>query len=128
MSDPVIIDVPGVPTVNATYNHAVRLGDVIYVSGQIGTDPVTGKLVSGGQVAEYRRALTNLQLVLEAAGSSLRRVVKTTIYMTNVDQLGELNRVYAEFFPESAPAKTGVEVKRLAIGAQIEIEAIASAL
>jgi 2-iminobutanoate/2-iminopropanoate deaminase len=127
MSDPRIIYVPDLPTANPTYNHAVRLGDAIYVSGQIGIDPATGRLVSGGQLPEYRQALTNLSVILEAAGSSLKRVVKTTIYMTNVDQLADLNQIYAEFFPDSPPAKTGVEVSRLAIGATIEIEAIAAA-
>ena len=127
MSDPQIISVPELPTANPTYNHAVRLGDTLYVSGQIGIDPATGKLVSGGQLAEYRQALLNLEAILRAAGTTLRRVVKTTIYMTDVSQLVELNRIYAEFFPESPPAKTGVEVSRLAIGAKIEIEAIAAA-
>jgi 2-iminobutanoate/2-iminopropanoate deaminase len=127
MSDPQIVHVPDLPTANPTYNHAIRLGDAIYVSGQIGIDPATGKLVPGGQLAEYRQALTNLSVILEAAGSSLKRVVKTTIYMTNVDQLKELNQIYAEFFPDSPPAKTGVEVSRLAIGAKIEIEVIAAA-
>jgi 2-iminobutanoate/2-iminopropanoate deaminase len=127
MSDPQIIQVPALPTANPTYNHAVRLGDAIFVSGQIGVDPATGKLVGGGQLAEYRQALENLSAILQAAGSSLKRVVKTTIYMTNVDQLTELNKIYAEFFPDSPPAKTGVEVSRLAIGASIEIEAIAAA-
>ena len=115
------------PTVNPTYNHAVRLGDAIYVSGQIGIDPATGKLVSGGQVVEYRQALENLKVILRAAGSSLERVVKTTIYMTDVNELSELNKVYAEFFPHDPPAKTGVEVSRLALGAKIEIEAVAAA-
>ena len=127
MSDPQIISVPELPTANPTYNHAVRLGDTIYVSGQIGIDPATGKLVSGGQLGEYRQALQNLDAILRASGITLRRVVKTTIYMTDVSQLAELNRIYAEFFPESPPAKTGVEVSRLAIGAKIEIEAIAAA-
>jgi 2-iminobutanoate/2-iminopropanoate deaminase len=90
-------------------------------------DPATGKLVPGGQLAEYRQALRNLSVILEAAGSSLERVVKTTIYMTDLDQLAELNKIYAEFFRNSPPAKTGVEVSRLAIGAKIEIEAIAAA-
>jgi 2-iminobutanoate/2-iminopropanoate deaminase len=126
MTEPIVISVPELPTANPTYNHAVRLGDTIYVSGQIGIDPATGKLVDDGQLAEYRQALLNLQTILHAAGSSLRRVVKTTIYMTDVSQLAELNRVYAEFFPELPPAKTGVEVSRLAIGAKIEIEAIAA--
>ena len=115
------------PTVNPTYNHAVRLGDAIYVSGQIGIDPATGKLVSGGQVVEYRQALENLKVILRAAGSSLERVVKTTIYMTDVTELSDLNKVYAEFFPHDPPAKTGVEVSGLALGAKIEIEAVAAA-
>ena len=127
MNDPKVILVPGLPTANPTYNHAVRLGDTIYVSGQIGIDPGTGKLVAGGQVAEYRQALQNLETILRAAGTSLRRVVKTTIYMTDVSQLAELNRIYAEYFPEIPPAKTGVEVSRLALDAKIEIEAIAAA-
>ena len=127
MPDPAIISVPGLPTANSTYNHAVRLGDTIYISGQIGIDPATGKLVSGGQIAEYGQALLNLETILRAAGTSLRRVVKTTVYMTDVSQLAELNRIYAEFFPKSPPAKTGVEVSRLALGAKIEIEAIAAA-
>ena len=127
MTPPKIILVPGLPTANPTYNHAVRLGDTIYVSGQIGIDPTTGKLVSGGQIAEYQQALRNLETILQAAGSSLQRVVKTTIYMTDVSQLPELNRLYAGFFPLSPPAKTGVEVSRLAVGAKIEIEAIAAA-
>lgn len=121
-----IISVPNLPTANPTYNHAVRLGDAIYVSGQIGIDPATGKLVPGGQLAEYRQALQNLRTILLAAGSSMRQVVKTTIYMTNVNDLADLNRVYAEFFSDLPPAKTGVEVSRLAVGAQIEIEAIAA--
>jgi 2-iminobutanoate/2-iminopropanoate deaminase len=104
----------------------VRIGDLVYVAGQLGVDPATGKLVAGGAVAEYRQALNNVVQILEAAGTSMRRVVKTTIYMTNIDELVELNRVYAEFFPDSPPAKTGVEVKRLAMGGLIEIEVIAA--
>ena len=127
MTDPKIISVHDLPTTNPTYNHAVRLGDTIYVSGQIGIDQATGKLVSGGQIAEYRQALRNLEIILHAAGTSLLRVVKTTIYMTDVSQLAELNLIYAEFFSESPPAKTGVQVSRLASGAKIEIEAIAAA-
>jgi 2-iminobutanoate/2-iminopropanoate deaminase len=127
MNDPKVILVRELPTANPTYNHAVRLGDTIYVSGQIGIDPDTGTLVAGGQLSEYRQALQNLETILRAAGTSLRRVVKTTIYMTDVSQLTELNRIYAEFFPETPPAKTGVEVNRLALGARIEIEAIAAA-
>lgn len=127
MSEPAIVSVPNLPTANPTYSHAVRLNGVIYVSGQIGIDPATGRLVEGGQVAEYRQALKNLDAILRAAGSSMAKVVKTTVYMTDVSQLAELNEIYRPFFPSAPPAKTGVEVKGLAIGAKIEIEAIAAA-
>ena len=126
MSDPVCISVPGLPPSNATYSQAVRIGDLVYVSGQLGIDPATETLVPGGAVAEYRQALMNVARILEAAGTSIRRVVKTTIYMTDVDELVELNRIYAEFFPTNKPAKTGVEVSRLALGGLIEIEVIAA--
>jgi 2-iminobutanoate/2-iminopropanoate deaminase len=127
MSDPVIVRVPELPPTNATYSQAVRIGDLVYVSGQLGVDPGTGSLVPGGAVDQYRQALTNVKRLLEAAGTSMRRVVKTTIYMTDIDELAELNRVYAEFFSEAPPAKTGVQVSRLALGGLIEIEVIAAA-
>jgi reactive intermediate/imine deaminase len=126
MTDPVVVSIPGLPPVNSTYSQAVRLGDLVYVSGQLGVDPATGKLVAGGAVAQYRQALQNVAQILEAAGTSMRRVVKTTIFMTDIEELTDLNRVYAEFFPDSPPAKTGVEVKRLALGGLIEIEVVAA--
>jgi 2-iminobutanoate/2-iminopropanoate deaminase len=118
------IAVPAVPTGNATYSQATRMGSLLFISGQLGVDPATGQLKPGGQVAEYEQALENLKLILQAAGSSLAQVAKTTVFMTNVDDLAALNVVYARYFPH-APAKTGVEVKRLSGGAQIEIEVIA---
>jgi 2-iminobutanoate/2-iminopropanoate deaminase len=124
---PETIHVPALPPGNSTYHQATRLGDLLFVSGQLGIDPATGELAPGGQVAEYRQALANIKTILEAAGSSLAQVAKTTVYMTNVDDLAELNVVYAESFPH-APAKTGVEVRRLSGRAQIEIEVIASAV
>ena len=124
---PISIAVAAIPPGNQTYSQAARLGDLLFVSGQLGVDPGTGALATGGQVAEYRQAIENIKTILEAAGSSLAHVAKTTVYMTNVDQLGALNEVYAAYFPH-APAKTGVEVKRLSAGARIEIEVIASAV
>jgi 2-iminobutanoate/2-iminopropanoate deaminase len=118
------IAVPAVPAGNATYSQATRIGGLLFVSGQLGVDPATGQLKPGGQVAEYEQALANLRVILESAGSSLAQVAKTTVFMTNVDDLAELNVVYAKYFPH-APAKTGVEVSRLSGGAQIEIEVIA---
>jgi 2-iminobutanoate/2-iminopropanoate deaminase len=119
-----MIDTPALPAPNATLHQAARWGDLIFVSGQLGIDPSTGALVAGGQVAEYRQALENIQTILTAAGTTLAHVVKTTVYMTNVDELTELNKLYAQYFPH-APAKTGVEVRRLSMGAQIEIEVVA---
>ena len=127
MSQPEIISLPRLPATNATYSQAVRFGDALYISGQLGIDPATGSLVEGGQVEQYRQALANLKAILEGSGTSLARVIKTVIYMTDVSQLAELNRIYADFFPTSPPAKTGVEVSGLALGAKIEIEAIAAA-
>ncbi len=122
---PEVIATPTIPTGNATYSNVVRLGNLLFVSGQLGIDPSTGQLRPGGQVAEYEQALENIRAILSAAGSSLDRVAMTTIYMTNVDELAALNHVYARYFPH-APAKTGVEVRRLSSGASIEIEVIAS--
>lgn len=118
------IATPAVPPANPTYSQATRIGDLVFVSGQLGIDPATGQLVPGGQVAEYRQAMKNLSAVLEAAGASRTAVVKTTIYMTDIDELSQLNELYAASFPH-APAKTGVEVRRLALGGRIEIEAVA---
>ena len=119
---PISIAVPAVPPGNQTYSQAVRLGDVLFVSGQLGVDPLTGALAAGGQVAEYRQAIENIKTILETAGSSLAQVAKTTVYMTDVDELGALNEVYGAYFLH-AP-----EVRRLVGGARIEIEVIASAV
>lgn len=123
---PEILDTPQVPTGNATYSQVVRMGGLLFVSGQLGIEPSTGNLRAGGQVAEYEQALENVKVILEAVGSGLEMVGKTTIYMTNVDELAALNAVYARYFPHR-PAKTGVEVKRLSGGALIEIEVVAAA-
>lgn len=123
--NPISIAVAAIPPGNSTYSQVTRLGDLLFVSGQLGVDPGTGALVPGGQVAEYRQALENIKTILEAAGSSLAQVAKTTVYMTDVDELSALNEVYGMYFPH-APAKTGVEVRRLSAGARIEIEVIAS--
>jgi 2-iminobutanoate/2-iminopropanoate deaminase len=126
MDHPTAVTVPGLPPANATFEQAVQWRNTLYVSGQIGLNPETGELAPGGQIAEYRQALNNLKAILEAAGTSMARVVKTTIYMTDISELGELNKVYSEFFQGARPAKTGVEVSRLALGALIEIEAVAA--
>ena len=106
------------------YSPGIRVGDVVFTSGQIGLDPLTGRLVSGGLEAETNQALQNLLEILEAAGSSLSQVVKVTIYIRNIDDYPLVNKIYAEYFQENPPARAIVEGK-LPASASIEIDAIA---
>ncbi len=110
----------------APYSHGVKAGNFVFTAGQLGLDPKTGKLVSGGIKAETTQVLENLTAVLKAAGSSLDRVVKTTVFI--LDMAGDfaaMNEVYKEFFPKDPPARSTVEVRALALSARVEIEAIA---
>lgn len=118
------IEVPSLPANNATYSQAVRMGGLIYVSGQLGVDPATRQLVPGGIQEQTRQALDNVQTILKAAWSSLERVGKVNIFITDFTLLGEMNVVFARYFPHR-PAKTTVEISRLDMGALIEIEVIA---
>ena len=122
---PEIIATPAVPAMNSTYSQAVRHGDVIYLSGQLGVDPSTG-ILADGVLAQYRQALANIDAILQAAGSSRSAVIKATVFMTDVSRLAELNEIYGAYFGDHRPAKTGVEVARLSGGALIEIEVIAA--
>jgi len=108
------------------YSQAIRSGDVVYVSGQIPLDPATGKKVEGEIEDEARQVLANLKAVLEAAGSGMDRVVKATVYLTDLSLFPRVNAVYAEAFDaDPAPARVTVGVAALPLGAQVEIDAIA---
>jgi 2-iminobutanoate/2-iminopropanoate deaminase len=120
------IEVPALPPNNATYSQAVRLGDLLFLSGQLGVDPSTRQLVEGGIQPQTRQAIDNLATVLAAAGSGLERVAKVNIFITDFSLLPAMNEVYAVRFPHR-PAKTTVEIARLDKNALIEIEVIASA-
>lgn len=113
------------PKAIGPYAQAIRVGDFVFCAGQVGLDPSTGKLVEGDIQVQTRRVLQNLSGVLEAAGSSLSRVVKTTVFLTNLDDFQMMNAVYAEFFPSAPPARSTVQVSRLPAGASVEIDAIA---
>jgi 2-iminobutanoate/2-iminopropanoate deaminase len=120
------IRVPGQPEPISHYTDAVRAGDLLFVSGCVPVDS-EGKLVGGGDVvAQTRQALENVGRVLEAAGVTFADVAKVTVYLTDVDDRPRINPVRREFFGETRPASTLVEVSRLAIpGAKVEIEAVA---
>ncbi len=120
-----IISTEKAPKAVGPYSQAVRAGDLIFASGQVAIDPSTGKLIEGGVAEQTRQALKNLSAVLEAAGSSLAQVVKTTVFLTDMDDFAAMNSVYSEFFPTDPPARSTVEVARLALGALVEIEAVA---
>jgi len=117
----------GAPAAVGPYSQAVVAAGWLWVSGQIPLRPETGRLVEGGIEDQTRQALRNLVAVLEAAGSGVHRVVKVTLYLTDLDSFDAVNRVYAEFFHDEPPARVCVEVSRLPRGAQVEVDAVALA-
>lgn len=116
---------PDAPAPIGPYAQAVKGGKLVFLSGQIPLDPKTGELVSGDIRAETRQVLDNLTAVLRASESSAARVVKTTVYLTNLADFPAVNEVYAEYFGESPPARSTVQVAALPRGARVEIDAIA---
>jgi 2-iminobutanoate/2-iminopropanoate deaminase len=122
----VIIPAGGAKPV-APYSPAIRMNHLVFTSGQIGLDPATGKLIEGGLEAQTRQTLQNLQGVLVAAGSDMKNVLKTTVFLNDIKDYATVNAIYAEFFTEDPPARSAVQVAALPIGALVEIEAIAIA-
>jgi 2-iminobutanoate/2-iminopropanoate deaminase len=113
------------PRAIGPYSQAIRVHNLIFCAGQTPIDPAAGKLIEGDVAAQTRRVLLNLSAVLEAAGTSLGRVVKTTVFLTDMANFKAMNEVYAEFFPEHPPARSTIAVAGLPLGAQVEIECIA---
>ncbi len=120
-----IIQTTKAPQAIGPYSQAVCTDTMVFVSGQIPLDPATGELVAGGIEAQTHRVLQNVQAVLEAAGSSLAHVVKTTIFLTNIHDFPTVNGIYGSFFSTEPPARSTVQVAALPKGAQVEIEVIA---
>lgn len=120
-----VIHTQDAPEAIGPYSQAVRAGSLVYTAGQVGIDPAVGRLVEGGITEQTRRALTNIRAILEAASTSIDRVVKTTVFMADLSQFATMNAVYAEFFPEHPPARSTVQVAGLPLGALVEIEAVA---
>ena len=108
------------------YNQAIRTGGFLFCSGQIPLDPATGEIVPGDIAAQTRRVMLNVGAVLAAAGARFSDVVKTTIFLVDMNDFGALNGVYGEYFPSRPPARSTVAVAALPRGARVEIEVIAA--
>jgi len=119
-----IVLTPDAPAPVGPYSQAVKAGNLVFAAGQIPLDPATGDMPDG-IAAQTALALRNLEAVLAAAGASLAGVVKTTVFLTDLEEFAAMNEVYAGFFPEAPPARACVEVSRLPKNARVEIEAVA---
>ena len=119
------IQTNGAPAPVGPYSQAIRSGDLVFCSGQVGLDPSSGELVEGGVEAQAERALKNLQAVLDAAGLTIDDVVKTTIFLADVGDFGAVNAIYGRFMPDPAPARSTIGVGGLPKGALVEIEMVA---
>jgi 2-iminobutanoate/2-iminopropanoate deaminase len=121
-----VISTTKAPAAIGPYSQAIRVGNLVYTSGQIPIDPATGNFVEGGIKEQTRQSLTNIKAILEEAGLSMADVVKTTVFMADMNDFADMNSVYAEFFAEPYPARSAVAVKTLPKGALVEIEVVAA--
>ncbi|MDF1499420.1 MAG: Rid family detoxifying hydrolase [Anaerolineales bacterium] len=120
-----VIASEGAPAAIGPYSQAINAGMFVFASGSLGIDPETGELVPGGVEAQTRQSLKNLSAVLAEAGSSLDQVVKTTVFLADINDYTAVNAVYAEFFAAAPPARSAVQVAALPKAADVEIEVIA---
>ena len=123
----VIVSTAAAPKAIGPYSQAVKANGMVYLSGQLGLDSKSMNLVSDSVVEQTKQALTNMKHVLEAANSDIASVVKTTVFLPDMNDYPEVNKAYAEFFPVDPPARSAVQVARLPKDAKVEIEAIALA-
>ena len=113
------------PAAIGPYSQGVAAGNFLFVSGQLPIDPKTGSIDADNVADQARQSLTNLSQILEAAGTSMDKVVKTTCFLSDINDFAAFNGVYAKYFPEGAPARSCVEVAALPLGAKVEVEVIA---
>ena len=114
------------PAAIGPYSQAIRVGNFVYTSGQLPVDPATGAFPEGGITAQTRQSLLNVQAILAEAGLSMNDVVKTTVFLADMNDFAAMNAVYADFFSEPFPTRSAVAIKTLPKGAQVEIEVIAA--
>jgi 2-iminobutanoate/2-iminopropanoate deaminase len=120
-----VISTSKAPAAIGPYSQAIQVGSLVYTSGQIPIDPATGMFVEGGIKEQTRQSLLNVKEILEEAGLTMKDVVKTTVFMADMNDFADMNAVYAEFFSEPYPARSAVAVKTLPKGALVEIEVVA---
>ena len=120
-----VISTKKAPAAIGPYSQAIQVGNLVYTSGQIPIDPETGVFAEGGIKEQTRQSLTNVKAILEEVGLTMNNVVKTTVFMADMNDFADMNSVYAEFFTEPYPARSAVAVKTLPKGALVEIEVIA---
>ena len=121
-----VISTTNAPAAIGPYSQAIQVGNLVYTSGQIPIDPATGSFVEGGIEEQTRQSLLNVKAILDEIGLTMGNVVKTTVFMADMNDFADMNAVYAEFFSEPYPARSAVAVKTLPKGALVEIEVVAS--
>ncbi len=120
-----VIHTDRAPAAVGPYSQGISTGAMVFTAGQVPIDPAVGKVVATTIEDQTRQSLENVKAILEAAGTGLDRVVKMTVFMTDLGDFQRMNGVYAEFFPENPPARSAVQVVALPLGVQVEIEAVA---
>ena len=124
--DNIVIETLDAPQAIGTYSQGIKSGNLVFTSGQIPLNPKTGELINGDFKSEISQVLTNLNGVLKSGGSSLKKAIKLTVFLTDLSYFPQVNEVFKEFFPENPPARSAVQVSALPMDAKIEIEAVGS--
>ncbi len=122
----IVIETSDAPEAIGTYSQGIKSGNLVFTSGQIPLNPETGELINGDFKMEISQVLTNLNAVLKSGGSSLKKAIKLTVFLTDLSYFPQVNEVFSEFFPEDSPARSAVQVSALPMNAKIEIEAVGS--
>jgi len=125
MPKKIVISTLKAPSAIGPYSQALQFGNLLFISGQVPVDPVSGRLIEGSISDQTRQALENLKAILEAADATLDNVAKTTVFLTNLDHFKRMNSVYSEYFSYQQPARACIEVSKLPLDALVEVEAIA---
>ncbi|MBM7841890.1 RidA family protein [Herpetosiphon giganteus] len=119
-----VISTPNAPAAIGPYSQAIAIDGLLFCSGQIPLDPATGQVIEGDVSAQTRQVMENIRALLAAAGTSLEKVVKTTIFLADMNDFATVNAIYGEYFPENPPARSTVQVARLPRDVQVEVEVI----